>query len=242
MTTLQSISIHESTSQSVDFADGMLSHDLYREVHKAIRFAMFHTTMNVGSLDVTDLEAVADVAQQCAELIELLELHHHHEDDFVQVLVELHAPDLAVVVETQHLTVEDGMATLRVLVSALIDAAPADRQAAAHRLYLELTRFTAAYLEHQLCEEQRVMPALCGAVSGADLEALHTELKQSIAPPVMARFMMVMLPAMNIDERVDMLGGMSMAPPPVWDIFRGAAQAALTPAQYAVVAQRIGLN
>ena len=130
MTTLQSISIHEPTSQSVDFADGMLSHDLYREVHKAIRFAMFHTTMNVGSLDVTDLEAVADVAQQCAELVELLELHHHHEDDFVQVLVELHAPDLAVMVETQHLTVEDGMATLRVLVAALIDASPADRQAA----------------------------------------------------------------------------------------------------------------
>ena len=237
MTTFQTISIHEPTS-----VDDALAHDLYREVHKAIRFAMFHATMNVGSLDVADPDAVADVAQQCAELIELLELHHHHEDDFVQALVELHAPDLAVVVETQHLTVEDGMATLRVLVSALVDATPADRQAVAHRLYLELTRFTAAYLEHQLCEEQRVMPALCRAVDGADLEALHMELKQSIAPDVMARFMMVMLPAMNIDERVDMLGGMSMAPPPVWAIFRGAAQAALTPAQYAVVAERIGLN
>ena len=86
------------------------------------------------------------------------------------------------------------------------------------------------------------MPALCRAVAGAELDALHTELKQSIAPDVMARFMMVMLPAMNIDERVDMLGGMSMAPPPVWAIFRDAAQAALTPAQYAVVAERIGLN
>jgi len=240
MTTFQTISIPEPTI-TID-ADGGLSHDLYREVHKAIRFAMFHSTMNVGSLDVTDLDAVADVAQQCAELIELLELHHHHEDGFVQALVELHAPDLAIVVETQHLTVEDGMATLRVLVAALVDATPADRQVVAHRLYLELTRFTAAYLEHQLCEEQRVMPALCRSVPGADLEALHTELKQSIAPDVMARFMMVMLPAMNIDERVDMLGGMSMAPPPVWDIFRGAAEAALTPVQYAVVAERIGLN
>ena len=115
MTTFQTISIPEPTI-SID-ADGVLSHDLYREVHKAIRFAMFHTTMNVGSLDVTDLDAVADVAQQCAELIELLELHHHHEDGFVQALVELHAPDLAIVVETQHLTVEDGMATLRVLVA-----------------------------------------------------------------------------------------------------------------------------
>ena len=240
MTTFQTISIPEPTI-SID-ADGGLSHDLYREVHKAIRYAMFHATLNVGSLDVTDLDAVVDVAQQCAELIELLELHHHHEDGFVQALSRAHAPDLAIVVETQHLTVEDGMATLRVLVAALVDAAPADRQVVAHRLYLELTRFTAAYLEHQLCEEQRVMPALCRAVAGSELEALHTELKQSIAPDVMARFMMVMLPAMNIDERVDMLGGMSMAPPPVWDIFRGAAEAALTPVQFAVVAERIGLN
>ena len=86
------------------------------------------------------------------------------------------------------------------------------------------------------------MPALCRSVDAADLEALHTELKQSMAPDVMAGYMLVMLPAMNVDERVDMLGGMSMAPPPVWAIFRGAAQAALTPAQYAVVAERIGLN
>jgi hypothetical protein len=240
MTPLQTISIPEPTI-STD-ADGVLSHDLYREVHKAIRFAMFHATMNVGSLDVTDLDAVADVAQQCAELIELLELHHHHEDGFVQALVQLHAPDLALVIETQHLTVEEGMATLRVLVAALVDATPTDRPMVAHRLYLELTRFTAAYLEHQLCEEQRVMPALCRSVDVADLEALHMELKQSIAPDVMARFMMVMLPAMNIDERADMLGGMSMAPPPVWAIFRGAAEAALTPAQFAVVVERIGLN
>ena len=134
------------------------------------------------------------------------------------------------------------MTGLRDLVAALVDAAPADRQVVAHRLYLELTRFTAAYLEHQLCEEQRVMPALCAAVDVTDLEALHMELKQSIAPDVMARFMLIMLPAINVDERVDMLGGMSMAPPPVWAIFRGAAEAALTPAQFAVVAERIGLN
>jgi len=239
MTTFQAIPIHDSNT--VD-ADGLLSHDLYREIHKAIRYVMFHTTMNVGTLDVTDVDAVVDVAAQCTELIDLLEGHHHHEDDFIQALIELHAPDLAIVVESQHLTVEAGMCGLRELVAALIEASPADRPVAAHRLYLELSRFTAAYLEHQLCEEQRVMPALCRAVDGADLETLHTTLKQSIAPDVMARFMLVMLPAMNVDERVDMLGGMSMAPPPVWAIFRGAAEAALTPAQYAVVAERIGLN
>ncbi len=39
-----------------------------------------------------------------------------------------------------------------------------------------------------------------------------------------------------------MLGGMSMAPPPVWAIFRAPPRRALTPAQFAVVAERIGLN
>ena len=58
----------------------------------------------------------------------------------------------------------------------------------------------------------------------------------------MARCMIVMLPAMNVDERVEMLGGMAMAPPEVFAIFRAAAEAALTPAQFAVVAERIGLN
>ena len=86
------------------------------------------------------------------------------------------------------------------------------------------------------------MPALCAAVPTSELESLHAAIRQSVAPPVMADVMAVMLPAMNVGERADMLGAMSMAPAEVFAVFRRAAKAALTPVEFAEVAARIGLN
>lgn len=83
-------------------------------------------------------------------------------------------------------------------------------------------------------------PALSAAMSREELVQLTEELRGSVPPPEMCRFMQSMLPAMNFAERTDMLGGMSQAPPEIWDQFRGAAEQALTPDEYAAVTQRIG--
>jgi hypothetical protein len=218
------------------------SSDLYREIHKGIRYAMFHTTMEAGALDVDDDDCVNALVARCNDLVDLLELHHHHEDVYVEPLVERHAPELGLTVEWQHDAVERGMFRLRVLAARLAEAAPVPRRRLAHRLYLELGRFTAMYLEHQLFEERHVMPALCAAISADEIDAVHDTLKQNIPPDVMAGALQVMLPALNVDERAAMLGGMSMAPPPVFAVFRAAAERALTPDQFAQVAARIGLH
>ena len=68
------------------------------------------------------------------------------------------------------------------------------------------------------------------------------ELRASVPPPVMADVMAFMLPAMNTEERVDMLGGMSMAPPPVFAVLRRAAKKALSADEWAVVTTRLGLD
>jgi hypothetical protein len=222
--------------------EGEPSHDLYREIHKGIRYAMFHTTIDAGALDVDDDASVGALVDRCNALVALLEMHHDHEDVYVEPLVAEHAPELGLTVEWQHDAVERGMFRLRVLARGLSEASTVDRRRVAHRLYLELGRFTAMYLEHQLFEERQVMPALCAAVSDADLEVVHSTLKQNVPPEVMARTMLVMLPAMNVDERAAMLGGMSMAPPPVFAVFRDAAVRALSPAQFTQLATRIGLN
>ena len=62
------------------------------------------------------------------------------------------------------------------------------------------------------------MPALRAAVPTDELFALDMALRASVPPPVMADVMRFMLPAMNVDERADMVGGMSMAPPEVFAV------------------------
>lgn len=219
-----------------------LPHDMYREIHKGIRYAMFHTSMQAGSVDVGDADQVEDLLARCTDLIDILDLHHHHEDNFIKPILALIAPDLSATVEAQHGTVDEGIDQLRRLGRRLATASHLTRGNVAHRLYLDLTRFTAVYLDHQLFEETVVMPTLCASVPLADLEATHMTLLQSIPLDVLVDTMGVMLPAMNVGERADMLGGMSLAPAEVFAVIRRAAESILTTAQFAEVADRIGLS
>ncbi len=239
MVSMTTIQTHPDTDlESIEVG---LPHDLYSEIHKGIRYAMFHTTMQAGSVDVGDAEQVDDLAARCNHLINMLHMHHHHEDVFARPLLRTVAPDLGSDVEAQHGAVDDGIEQLTVLGRRLAGASALARTHVAHRLYLDLTRFTAVYLEHQLFEETVVMPVLCDAVPISELEAIHMELRQSIPLDVLIDTMGVMLPAMNIGERAGMLGGLSMAPPEVFAVVRAAAESILTPAQFAEVSMRIGL-
>lgn len=217
-------------------------YDFYREIHKGIRYAMHHVTIETGRLDVANADQVESVLAGVTDLFDLLHLHHHHEDVFVQPLIEAHAAELAMVVTAQHVDVDEGLAHLAQLGQHLATVAQPGRSNAAHRLYLDLTRLTSAYLAHQLVEETEVMPRLRAAVPTEELLRLDMELRASVPPPVMADVMAFMLPAMNVEERIDMLTGLSMAPPAVFTVLRRAAKDALPAADWTVVADRVGLD
>jgi hypothetical protein len=217
-------------------------YDFYREIHKGIRYAMHHATIETGRLDVTNADNIESVLAGVTDLFDLLHLHHHHEDVFVQPLIEAHAPELAMLITAQHVDVDDGIAHLAQVGQHLASVAQPGRSTAAHSLYLDLTRLTSAYLAHQLVEETEVMPRLRAAVPTEELLRLDMELRASVPPPVMADVMAFMLPAMNVEERVDMLTGMSMAPPQVFAVLRRAAKNALPTADWTVVADRLGLD
>ena len=108
-------------------------------------------------------------------------------------------------------------------------------------LYDSVASFLVDYLAHMAFEEHRVMPALSAAASFDELLALQIGIRTTMPPPDMVTFMRSMLPAMNPDERTQMLGGMKAgAPPEIFDIFWGTAAEVLSPNQLAVVASRIG--
>ena len=57
----------------------------------------------------------------------------------------------------------------------------------------------------------------------------------------MCTYIRYMVPAMNFTERLDMLGGMyAGATPEVFDMFRHAAQSALTPSDFEAIALAVG--
>ena len=182
------------------------------------------------------------LADRIGSTVDLLVLHAEHEDSAVQPAIELHLPDLAEKIAGDHVVLEARMDQLLEMAAAAAEASVARPAGRTHRLYLELASFTSAYLEHQDIEERVVMPALEAAVGVESIVAIHQAIVGSIPPDQMASSLAVMLPAMNVDDRAALLGGIQAgAPAPVFEGVWGLAGSVLQPADVAAVAVRLGL-
>jgi hypothetical protein len=216
--------------------------DLYRDIHKAIRAEMFRVTQLAATVDPSDLRARTAFAAEVEGLVHLLELHAEHEDHAVQPALEACRPDLAATIAADHILMDARYAQLRAVAAAAADATE-DARVAMHHAYLALASFTGAYLAHQHTEEQVVMPALEAEIGVDAVITIHGHIIGSIPPPEMAASLAVMLPAMNIDDRAEMLGGMrAKAPAEVFQGVWGLAGTVLDPADYAALGARLGLD
>jgi len=216
--------------------------DLYRNIHKGIRRGLFTVTSTFGSVDSGDSDAVARATTELHELVHLLVSHAEHEDEFVQPAIDRWLPTIADRVCEEHEVLERQMASLELLADVAAGASPGDRRLDAHRVYLGLTTFSAAYLEHQAFEELEIMPGLAQAMTVDELIEMHTAILNSIPPADMGSSLTLMLPAMNVDDRAEMLAGMRDAPSDVLQGVLGLAGAVLTPDELAKTKLRAGIS
>lgn len=216
--------------------------DLYRDIHKGIRAELFAVTGTAGRIDPSDKAARLALQAQVRSVVDLLVLHAEHEDDAVQPSIEQYIPGVAEQIVGDHETLEARMLDLQVLASDAVLADPEAQRLAVQRLYVELASFTSAYLAHQDLEERVVMPALFDAIGFEAALEINQAIVSSIPPEIMASSLAIMLPAMNIDDRTEMLGGMKMGAPS--EVFQGVwalAGTVLTPADHAALGTRLGI-
>jgi hypothetical protein len=230
------------TDLTLTAAIAPVTHDLYRDIHKAIRVELFAVTTEAGRLDPSVGIARASLATHVSDVVELLVAHAEHEDGAVQPVLEARLPELAERVAVDHLTLEARLGDLNAMAAEAAALEAPDPGAQVHRLYLALAAFTSAYLEHQDIEERVVMPALEAAIGADEVVTLHQAILAAIPPDEMARSLALMIPAMNIDNRVDMLGGMrAEAPAEVFDGVWGLVGSVLDPADHKALAKRLGI-
>ena len=215
--------------------------DLYRDIHKGIRSELFGVTLEAGRIDPSVRGNRVDLAGRIRSAVDLLVSHAEHEDRAVQPAIELHLPVYAETIASDHVAIEGRMDTLVEMADAAVEAV--DTYAAVHRLYLELGSFTANYLEHQDFEERVVMPALDLAIGVPAVAEIHGAIIGSIPPDEMAQSLALMLPAMNVDNRTELLGGMKAnAPAEVFEGVWGLAASVLSEPDHRAVATRLGIS
>ena len=214
--------------------------DLYRDIHKGIRAELFAITETAGSVDPADHGDRAALAAHVRSVVDLLVSHAEHEDGHIQPVLETRLPDLAARIEDDHHRLEARIQDLAAMADDVVTTTGVARPDT-HRLYVELASFTSSYLAHQDLEERVVMPALEDAVGAEAALDIHVAIVGSIPPDVMAASLAVMLPAMNVDDRTELLGGMQAGAPA--EVFEGVwslAGSVLPAPQLAALAARLG--
>lgn len=238
------VTANDTSALAVELAGlEVVAFDLYRDIHKGLRAELFGVTSQAGSTDAGNPHARAAVAMRWSAAVQLLVEHAEHEDEFVQPAIERHCPRLAPVVVREHEVLEAQMAQLEVLADRAATATGAAARQLSHRLYLGLASFTAAYSEHLAFEELEVNVELSRVLGPEALLAIDQELVASIPPDRMAVALRIMLPAMNADDRAELLGGAQQgAPAEVFAGMMALARDALTAADYSQLATRLGVD
>jgi hypothetical protein len=228
--------------------DGMLAEaeyripaiDLYRDIHKGIRAELFAVTSAAGSIDPADRSDRAALADHVASVAAVLESHAHHEDIAIDPVLERHLPDLASEINADHLRLERMFSSIGDLADAIVETSGSEQRRRLQLLHLDLARFTGSYLEHIDLEERAVMQRLPELIGVDEIAAVHGAIIASIPPDEMVRSLAFMLPAMNIDDRAELLGGMRLAAPPeAFDATVGLARSVLRPSDFVALADRL---
>jgi hypothetical protein len=231
------------TTAERSFADFRLpAFDLYRDIHKGIRAELFALTGSAGTLDPADTIGWIALGDHVAAMEATLSGHAHHEDTYIDPVLREHLPGLAEVVVSDHERLDGTFAAIVEVVRAGADAGAAERRRLAQLTHLQLATFTGAYLAHQAIEELDITPALEQAIGVEAVIGIHMAIIGSIPPDEMAQTLTMMLPAMNVDDRTELLGGMrATAPTEAFDAVVGLARSLLAPADFAAVARRLEL-
>ena len=217
--------------------------DLYRDIHKGIRSTLFAVTTAAGCLDPTDDSGWGALTDHVLAVQHLLHEHACNEDAFIDPVLEVHAPDLAAAITADHRVLDGSLATIIDIVQTGAGGPMVERRQMAHSAYLGLGAFTSAYLHHQAIEETEVMPLLEGAIGVDAVRELHRSIISSIPPGSLMQALSLMLPAMNIDDRAELLGGMrATAPAPAFAAVVSLTRSVLAPADFAALNGRLDLG
>jgi hypothetical protein len=217
--------------------------DLYRDIHKGIRAELFAVTSAAGNIDPSDYCDRAALSDHISSVAGVLESHAHHEDAVIDPVLERHLPDLASEINDDHARLERMFSSITDLGTAVVDVAASEQRRLLQLLHLDLARFTSSYLEHIDLEERVVMQRLPELLGVEEIAAMHVAIVSSIPPDEMARSLAFMLPAMNIDDRAELLGGLRLAAPPeAFDATMGLARSVLRPSDFVTLADRLAVT
>jgi hypothetical protein len=173
--------------------------DLFRNVHKGIRRALFDVCLALGRAG-DDAPADARLRGVLRDVMHFVAHHGDNEDVLLVPILRRANPALAARMEAAHAPIS---AALELLVAA-IDREPFEA------LHLRVAAFTALYLAHMDDEERVLEPEIVAALSLGELVEFGRGAVERTAPHDQRAMLGWMLPAMT---KVDVDAFLARVPP-----------------------------
>ena len=187
--------------------------DIYRHIHKALRAYMCDTLTRVGRLDGRDLQETSEVLAQVRAMAAFCAGHIKHENNFVHPAMEARLPGSSKVTASDHEHHVDACEKLHAFADAVEQAGGPARDAAILQLYRYLALFVGENLTHMNIEEMENNAVLWATYADIELIGIEQAIVASLSPEEKMLSARWMIPAINPEERAELLKGMLQAMP-----------------------------
>ncbi len=219
-----------------------LAPSIYRESHKALRYALCSALTTVGAATAHPA-SLADVDAAWRDLLSLISTRERLDATLCSAIIARHAPAAVERLNADRIVISNAINGLSRSSDGLIDAPPEQQWCLLEQFYFDLADFVALYMPHLRFKEIDVMRELNRSMSGAELSSLRNDLGRSMTGDEMSLLLGFMLPALNLAERVDALDGLRLgSDPETFELFRSIAESVLSPLDYRAVVNAIGIG
>ena len=218
--------------------------DLYTAIHKGQRGKFFKISMQAGTVDYADRKSLDGLHDELVSFREHMHLHAALEERFIHPLLSARVPGGARKLEKDHRKMRQQFDDIVTHFDGL-RAKNADFQKLGElglEFYRAWNRFVSFYFTHINYEEERVQPTLWELCAKEELVTTFRMVLANQKPEELTYNLELMLPAMNLYERADLINaGRASAPPEMFQAILKLAERVLSPNDWTALKLKLGV-
>ncbi len=219
--------------------------DLYAGVHKGQRGRMSSISMKAGAMDYNDKASLDGTYNELIAFQEHMRLHASLEEKFIHPVLSERVPGGARILEEEHQLMHQQLAEIVAQFDGIRSKANESgmRSELVLEFYRAWNRFISFYLGHINREEEDVQPTLWKICTDKELAETLKAILAGQTPEEAKYSLQMMLPAMNLYERAELLNAAKMSmPPPAFQGVLRLIELALNPDDWKTLKTKVGID
>ncbi len=184
--------------------------NIYVFPHKGLRNLLSQLSMLSGNADYSSAESLENLKKLTKELVTLLDLHVHSEEDVLLPALEVKLTGSTRENVEEHEQLEKEIKAFdEQLKNITIDSTPD----LGVKFYESVFNFHSKYIAHMAMEESEINPVIWANLTDEELMELQGQIMASLSPDNIMMWFKYIVPALNPFERTIILGGFKQNAP-----------------------------